>query len=71
MNTHEYSKRSFLKAVTYRIVIIVSDFVLVVLVTGRYDVAFGLVTASTIVNSALYYFHERFWNKVKWGRETL
>ena len=47
----------------------VSDFVIITAITHRYDVAFGIIIALNIASTALYYFHERSWNKVAWGRQ--
>jgi uncharacterized membrane protein len=69
MNHKEQHKRSIVKAVTFRIVVMVSDFVIIMAITRRYDIALGIIAASNMASTFLYYFHERAWNQVKWGRE--
>ena len=56
-----------MKAITYRIVIIVLDFSVIYLLTGRTDVAIGFMVISNIYTTAAYFVHERIWNKIKWG----
>ncbi|MFA5830464.1 MAG: DUF2061 domain-containing protein [Candidatus Paceibacterota bacterium] len=69
MNYQEQHKRSIAKAITFRCLVMVSDFVIITAITHRYDVAFGIIIALNIASTALYYFHERSWNKVAWGRQ--
>jgi uncharacterized membrane protein len=64
----EYLGRSVAKAVSYRIIVVIADFVAVFFFTGRAEVALGFVVVSNIYTSALYLFHERFWDRVAWGR---
>jgi len=61
--------RSLAKAITYRILILVLDFTVVYLLTGRVEVAFGFMLISNIYTSVAYYFHERIWNRIGWGRK--
>ena len=58
------------KAITYRTVIIVLDLAGVYLLTGRAEIALGFMIASNIYTSIAYYFHERIWNGVKWGKKS-
>jgi uncharacterized membrane protein len=60
-------KRSLVKAITYRSVIIVLDFSVIYLLTGKVDVALGFMVISNIYTTAAYFIHERIWNKIKWG----
>ncbi len=65
----EQVKRSLVKSITFRVLVITSDFIIIWLITRRYDVA-ALVTILT--NSAaflIYYLHERVWNKINWGKQ--
>ena len=66
---HRTSKRSLVKAFTYRAVIIVLDFSVIYLLTGRVDVALGFMIISNIYTTAAYFVHERIWNKITWGIE--
>jgi len=64
----EYLGRSVVKAISYRIIVVVADFAAVYLFTGRVEIALGFVVVSNIYTSVLYFFHERFWDRVAWGR---
>jgi uncharacterized membrane protein len=48
----------------------VFDFIIIFVITRRYDFAFGIMLASNIGSAILYYFHERAWNKIEWGRQS-
>lgn len=65
---HEQHKRSIVKAITYRAIIMVSDFFIIFVITRRYDIAFGVIVASNVASTLFYYLHERVWNKIAWGR---
>jgi len=65
----EHRTRSLTKAITYRIAILILDFTSVYLLTGRIDVALGFMLISNIYTSTAYYFHERIWNRIKWGKK--
>ncbi|MGA2934726.1 MAG: DUF2061 domain-containing protein [Methanomicrobiales archaeon] len=64
----EYLGRSVVKAVSYRIIVVAADFAAVYLFTSRVDIALGFVVVSNIYTSVLYLLHERFWDRVAWGR---
>jgi uncharacterized membrane protein len=63
------TKRSLVKAVTYRIVIIVMDFSVIYLLTHQVEVAVGFMIISNIYTTAAYFVHERIWNRIRWGIE--
>jgi adenylylsulfate kinase len=64
----EHWRRSLVKAITYRLLIIVLDITVIYLLTGRLDVALGFMIISNVYTSIAYYFHERIWNKIGWGK---
>jgi uncharacterized membrane protein len=64
----EYLGRSVVKAISYRIIVVVADFAAVYLFTSRLEIALGFVVVSNIYSSVLYLLHERFWDRVAWGR---
>jgi len=61
------TKRSLVKAITYRVVIIILDFTVIYILTHRVDVALGFMIISNIYTTAAYFVHERLWNRIKWG----
>jgi len=64
-------KRSIVKSVSYRVLIIVMDFVTVYLFTGKVNVAIGFILVSNTYTTITYFFHERLWEKIKWGKEVV
>ncbi len=60
-------KRSLAKTVVWRVICIIVSVVTTFLFTGQWDLAVAVGTVYNAVTMVLYYFHERFWNKVKWG----
>jgi uncharacterized membrane protein len=63
--------RSVIKAITYRIVIMILDFATIYLFTRTLKVALGFMIASNLYTTVAYFVHERMWARVKWGlRET-
>jgi uncharacterized membrane protein len=64
----EYLGRSVVKAISYRIIVVVADFAAVYLFTSRVEIALAFVVVSNIYTSVLYFLHERFWDRVAWGR---
>lgn len=63
-----HPKRSFIKAITYRLVIMISDGVIIYLITRRTDVAVSVILLSNLASTVLYYLHERVWVGIRWGR---
>ena len=64
----EHLSRSVVKAVSYRIIIVTADFIAVYFFTRRIEIAVGFVVVSNVYTSVLYFLHERFWDRVSWGR---
>ena len=71
MPYHEKHSRSIAKSISYRILSIVSDTLLVYAFTHRIELTLGIVGVSNFVSVFLYYFHERIWNKFHFGRKVL
>jgi uncharacterized membrane protein len=65
----EHRTRSLIKAITFRILVIILDFGFVYLLTGRLEIALGFIIVSNVYSSIAYYFHERIWDKIKWGKK--
>ena len=62
-------RRSLVKAVTYRILIMILDFLTIYLLTGAVHVAIGFMIISNIYTSLAYVGHERLWARIQWGIE--
>jgi uncharacterized membrane protein len=69
--THQATEtlpRSIVKTISYRGVILILDFVSIYLFTGQVKVALGFMIVSNIYTTIGYFFHERIWDKIKWGK---
>ena len=60
-------RRSLVKAITYRILIMCLDFLTIYLFTGALHVALGFMLVSNLYSSISYLMHERLWARIQWG----
>lgn len=60
-------RRSVVKAITYRVLIMCLDFVTIYLFTGAVRIAVGFMIASNIYTTVAYFLHERMWARIPWG----
>jgi len=60
--------RSLTKAVTWRVVGSLDTFLLSLIVTGSGKFALSIAGVEALTKVVLYYFHERVWRRVRWGR---
>ena len=61
--------RSFGKSLSYRIFGTLSSFFVVFVITGEGTLSALIAFWETIVKVGIYYWHERIWNKISWGRK--
>ena len=62
-------RRSVVKAVTYRIVIVCLDFAVIYLLTGKVETAAVFMIVSNVYTTVAYFVHERVWSRIGWGLE--
>jgi uncharacterized membrane protein len=62
-------RRSLAKSITWRLIAIAVTFIVGFVMTGNWQFAASLSLISNLVNFVLYYIHERFWLKIRWGRK--
>jgi uncharacterized membrane protein len=60
--------RSFAKAVSWRITGSVDTFILSFIITGSFKFAGSIAITEVVTKIVLYYFHERIWSWVSWGK---
>jgi len=60
-------RRSLVKTVSWRITGSSATFLIAYLMTGNFAVAGVIGLAQMVTNTILYYFHERIWNRIRWG----
>ena len=65
----ERALRSLGKVVTWRILVTITNFIGGWLASGSWAVGLGVVSFALVVNSILYYIHERVWNRIDAGKE--
>lgn len=61
--------RSLAKTVSYRIAILTLNFVAVLIMTDKVSLAFDFMLVSSLYTIPGYYFHERLWDRLHWGKE--
>jgi len=66
---NEKQQRSITKVVTWRILVTITNFIGGWLASGNPWVGLGVVSFALVVNSILYWVHERMWNVTDWGKE--
>ena len=60
--------RSITKSFSYRVFGTLSSFLVAYAITGKGSLSALIAFWETIVKVAIYYWHERIWNKIQWGR---
>ncbi|CAN0589743.1 unnamed protein product [Ectocarpus sp. 12 AP-2014] len=60
--------RSVAKAVSWRIIGTLDTLLISYLLTGEVVVAASIASIDFITKMFLYFFHERLWNKINWGK---
>jgi len=64
----ENIKRSLLKTISWRIVGTLATVVISYIITGTLALAFSIGAIELVSKMVLYFFHERAWNNIKWGK---
>lgn len=64
----ETHSRSVLKAISWRILGTLDTFAISWLMTGKVTIAGSIAGLEIVTKVAWYYFHERIWAAVSWGR---
>jgi uncharacterized membrane protein len=64
----EAHSRSFVKAVSWRILGSIDTFVISYFITGHLVFAASIASVESFTKIGLFYFHERVWAVVPWGR---
>ncbi|MDH5759760.1 MAG: DUF2061 domain-containing protein [Gemmatimonadota bacterium] len=63
----ESRPRSLAKALSWRVLATMVTVALVFAFTGRLDIAVALGGVEVLAKLAVYYLHERVWQRVSWG----
>lgn len=61
-------KRSLIKTISWRAVGTITTVVISYVITGTMALAFSIGGIELVSKMVLYFFHERAWEKIKWGK---
>lgn len=64
----ENIKRTLLKTISWRVVGTLATVAISYVITGTLALAFSIGGIELVSKMALYFFHERAWNTIKWGK---
>ena len=64
----ERIKRSIAKTISWRLVGTLDTIIISWIITGEIAMALSIGSIELVSKMLLYFFHERAWNKVKWGK---
>lgn len=60
--------RSVAKAVSWRVIGTLDTLLISYLLTGEVAIAASIASIDFATKMFLYFFHERIWNKISWGK---
>jgi len=64
----ERKRRSILKSITWRLTGTVDTFLISWLITGKVKLALSIGAVEVFTKMTLYYFHERAWTRIEFGK---
>ncbi|MFD1292234.1 DUF2061 domain-containing protein [Lutibacter holmesii] len=64
----EKPKRSIVKAISWRVLGTVDTMIIAWFITGEFTMALSIGSIEVVTKMVLYFFHERIWNVIKWGK---
>ena len=64
----EQPKRSIAKSVSWRIIGTLDTIIISWIITGTLTLAFSIGLVELVTKMVLYFFHERIWNSISWGK---
>ncbi|MBN2483440.1 MAG: adenylyl-sulfate kinase [Candidatus Omnitrophica bacterium] len=67
----ETKRRSALKTISWRVVATLTTTLLVFIFTGKLSIAITVGSIEVIAKLIFYFFHERMWDKINFGRREL
>jgi uncharacterized membrane protein len=64
------NRRSIMKAISWRIVGSIDTIAISYFITGSVKSALSIGFTETFTKITIYYFHERLWERIKFGKES-
>jgi len=68
VQSSEKPMRSVLKTISWRVIGTLDTILISWLITGHIALALSIGSIELVTKMVLYFFHERIWNKIKWGK---
>ena len=68
LNKGETGLRSLVKAYSYRMCGTTTTVIISYIVTGKLIISLTIGASEIVIKPLVYWFHERVWNKINWGR---
>ena len=65
---NESNIRSIAKTISWRITGSGATFLISYIVSGNIEIAGTIAMTQLMINTILYYIHERLWNKISWQK---
>lgn len=60
--------RSVIKALSWRLIGTIDTLIVSYFITGEILLATSIASVDFLTKLVLYFFHERIWNKINWGK---
>ncbi len=67
----ETKRRSIVKALSWRTIGTLDTIIISYVLTGQIKTAISIGGIEIFTKMVLYFFHERIWNTIKWGKRKL
>lgn len=64
----ESPTRSIVKSLSWRIIGTLDTIIISWIITGTLSMAFSIGLVELVTKMVLYFFHERIWNTISWGK---
>lgn len=64
----EIRSRSLAKTISYRLIIMIFNMAIVFWFTRDTSITLDVSIVLGISSTVIYFFHERFWNQLHWGK---
>lgn len=68
---YESKRRSVVKTISWRVLATLTTAIIVFIFTGELILALSIGSIEVVAKIILYFFHERAWNKIRFGRRTI
>jgi uncharacterized membrane protein len=65
---NEHNPRSLAKVITFRVLLTISHVINAWIATGSWADGFKIAALATVINSIIYWLHERAWARGNWSR---